>query len=236
MGGNYIPRKNEDFHKWLDHFTRYVGAKCLGANPAWAHIPADKTDELFAQSDAWCAARLAADETPTASNRHERDRVRKVVEAFVRGFIADYLHRDPVTDEEREEAGVPNHGGHHVAKPDPTDHVAFTLRIDAKNHTLWADYHIEGSKSRGKGGYHGVEVRRWLLPLDAPMPASADHPGWISEVDTGTPWGHTYAEGEIGMRAYIAMRWENESVGKGKKKGEDSGKGPWSSIVGLVVA
>jgi hypothetical protein len=235
-GKNYIPAKNEDFNSWLTHFVSYVSGKCTTQPPAWGHIPTDKVVELNAQADAWNTAWQEAIDTPTAAKRHERDRVRGVVEAFVRGFINDYLHRDPVTDMERDEVGVPNRGGHHGPKPDPTDHVAFTLRFDVKDHSLWADYRIEGSTSRSKGGYHGVEVRRWMLPLDAPAPESANHPGWVSEVDTGTPWGHTFTEAEIGMRAHIAMRWENSSVGKGKNKNEDSGKGPWSSFQSAVIA
>jgi hypothetical protein len=96
------------------------------------------------------------------------------------------------------------------------------------------DYRIEGAAGRGKGDYHGVEIRIWILPLDAPAPVSPDHPGWISEVDTASPWKRAFTEADLGKRLYVAMRWENASVGKNLS--ETSGKGPWSVIQSVVIA
>jgi hypothetical protein len=42
----------------------------------------------------------------------------------------------------------------------------------------------------GKGRYHGVEVRFWVLPLDAPTPLTTDDLARHSEVDTATPFAH----------------------------------------------
>jgi hypothetical protein len=71
-----------------------------------------------------------------------------------------------------------------------------------------------------------------VRPLDAAAPESAETDGWRSEVDTATPWAHTFVANEIGRRLYVAMRWENESSGKDQA----AGKGPWSAIKSVVIA
>ena len=119
----------------------------------------------------------------------------------------------------------------HSPKPTPVDHVEGEFALDPESHTVRIAYHIEGSKSHGKRGYHGVEVRFWVRPLDAAAPQTADAEGWRSEVDTATPWARTFSASEIGQRLYVAMRWENESSGKDQA----AGKGPWNAIRSVII-
>jgi hypothetical protein len=121
----------------------------------------------------------------------------------------------------------------HTTQPDPEDHVDFALRNDGRDHSVRGDFRITGSTSRSKAPYHGAEVYTIVLPLDAPAPTTTEGEGWHSEVCTATPWKRTFGAHEIGKRLYVAMRWENRSVGK---NGERRGKGPWSAIQSIVIA
>jgi hypothetical protein len=127
---------------------------------------------------------------------------------------------------------LPLHDTNNSPKPDPTDHVAFDFFLDPQNHTVTVKFRIEGSTKRGKGSYHGAEIRLWVLPLDAPAPIDADFPGWQSEVDTASPWSKKFAGADVGKRLWVTMCWENRSSGADQQ----SGKGPWSEIKGVVMA
>jgi hypothetical protein len=111
--------------------------------------------------------------------------------------------------------------------------VDFELSVLIEAHRLIAKFRIAGSEHRGKGDYHAAEIRIWVLPLDAPPPLTAEHPGWRSFAATATPWQHTFTEAELGQRLYICMRWENASTGN---EGNDAdGKGPWSGIQTVII-
>jgi hypothetical protein len=114
---------------------------------------------------------------------------------------------------------------------DPTDHVEYEISIDPIGRRIIIRFRILGSKRWGKGRYHCVEIRYWVLPLDAPGPANAEAPGWKSDVDTASPWEIT-CDDDSGKRLWVAMRWENRSTGT---KNQKRGKGPWSEIKGVVI-
>jgi hypothetical protein len=126
----------------------------------------------------------------------------------------------------------PRRTGRGEPKPKPTDHVEFRILLDVYNHSVTAHYRIAGSQKRGKGGYHGVEVRTWILPASAPAIINPEHAGWMSVVDTASPWSRVFTDETLfGQKLYIAMRWENGSVnGEG-----DDGKGPWSAIQSILI-
>jgi hypothetical protein len=212
----------------------YVALKTTGATPVWAHIPHDAALAFNGQIEAWDNAYQDAIDTPTPAKHHERDRVHKLTDKAARDFVNQYLRYPPVTNEDRDNMGIPNRSTNRTPRPNPADHVEFTLRIDAQGHIVIADYRIEGAAGRGKGDYHGAEIRIWILPLDAPAPIGPDHPGWVSEVDTATPWKRAFTEADLGKRLYVVMRWKNPS--SGKNLSETSGKGPWSVIQSVVIA
>jgi hypothetical protein len=232
MHTDYIPTTDINFNLWFVALVAYVISKCTGATPVWPHIPEAVRLELSAQLDAWNAAWATAQSVPTNVNKREKTRVRTVAEKFVRDFVNQYLRFPPVTDEDRDVMGIRNRNPHPSTKPAPTDHVEFEFTLDPQSHTIRVSYRIAGSTRRGKGTYHGVEVRFWVLPMDAPVPITANTEGWRSEVDTASPWAHTFDAAEIGQRLYVAMRWENQSAGKD----QSAGKGPWSAIQSVVIA
>jgi hypothetical protein len=142
-----------------------------------------------------------------------------------------YFNSPPRTDEDLSALGLKPPDTTHTPKPTPTDLVAFLLSLIPTDHTVVAAFHIAGSKRRGKGPYHGAEIRIWVLPLGAPPPPTADAAGWRSEVCTASPWEHSFEADEIGCRLYIAMRWENPSVSKDRPPA----KGPWSEIKTIII-
>jgi hypothetical protein len=233
-GKSYRPSKEAEFGPWAHRLGDYLDMKCTSGDPVWeTHIPPDTRTELHAQIHAWDLAYAKALADPSQTNNKEKRRVLKAAIAFIRKLVNDYLRREPVTDEDRDAVGVPNKNPHHAPKPQPVDHVAIALSVDATNHSVRADYQKKGSLSKSKDPYHGVEIRTWLLALDAPAPVTADDPGWESHVDTATPWRwKAKSAADIGKRLYVAMRWENPSAGED----EDACKGPWSAIESVVVA
>ncbi|MDR3325566.1 MAG: hypothetical protein LBS82_06265 [Spirochaetaceae bacterium] len=118
-------------------------------------------------------------------------------------------------------------------KAKPTHYVAFEIIVHIQDHRIVVTYRIAGSASRSKKPYHGVEVRIWILPLDAPAPATADSSGWQSFTNTASPWQKTFGSEHVGKCLYIALRWVNPSTGKDGD--EDAGKGPWSTIKNVVI-
>jgi hypothetical protein len=162
-----------------------------------------------------------------------KNQKKAIAVALMRDFANSSIrYNKKMPDADKLVLGVPVRDPHHTPQADPTDLVDFQFESLPSDHRLIMPYRIAGASSHGKDRYHGVEVRIWILPLDAPGPLSAEHPGWRSEISTATPWKHTFAEAEIGMRLHVVMRWENGSVSKDRS----SGKGPWSGFQSVVIA
>jgi hypothetical protein len=169
----------------------------------------------------------------SSMNHIAKKEAKAEAEAAMRKFASSSVRFNPrMTDSDKLALGIHVRDTHPSPRPNPTDLVEFQFKSVPSAHLIIIPYHIAGSVTRGKGHYHGVEVRIWVLPLDAPEPQDADHPGWRSEVNTATPWKHTFTREEIGQRLYVCMRWENRSV----NKDHASGRGPWSAIHSVVIA
>jgi hypothetical protein len=169
----------------------------------------------------------------TTGNRILKDAAKKIMETYMRNFANTSVRfNKKMTQADKLALGIVPRDIHHTPTPDPVESVNFEFKSNPNAHRIIAPYSIADATSRGKGHYHGVEVRFWVLPLTDPAPQSAKHPGWCSEVNTATPWEHTFEENEIGKRLYMMMRWENGSVGRDQA----TGRGPWSSIQNVVIA
>jgi hypothetical protein len=140
---------------------------------------------------------------------------------YLPGFSSDALVR----------LGFHPHKTTHTPKNDPTDHVEMEFVLDPQSHKVTVKFRIAESTSRGKGSYHGAELRFWVLPIDAPAPLDADAAGWQSVVDTASPWSKQFPGADAGKRFWITGRWENPSSGSDQA----AGKGPWSLLQGVVI-
>ncbi|MDR3325227.1 MAG: hypothetical protein LBS82_04490 [Spirochaetaceae bacterium] len=228
---NYIPRPDGEFSSWFDILVREVGLHTTGASPDWNHITAESKDELLMRHGEWSIAYGEAKDDPTNTKKREKNRVRKIVEKAVRVFVNQYLRYPPVTNAERDVMGIINKSEKRVSKKDPVDHVDFEFIVDPQSHTVWIKYRIAGSKKRGKGDYHGVEIRYWIRALNAPGPVDANEEGWHSVADTASPWKKTFDGIHAGMRLWVSIRWENASTGDDVR----TGKGPWSVIKNIII-
>jgi hypothetical protein len=231
--GNWIPAKEQDLVDLLAHWETYLSDPAKIAAFGW---DAAKCSDVLAKIGDFLAARAEYEANKTPANRLMKDEKRKILEAAMRAFANAYIrYNDKMTDADKLVVGIAPSSHSHSPKPKPTDHVAFTLSVDAQSHSVRGDFRIMDSERKNKGPYHGVEVRIWVLPLDAAPPVIAEHPGWRSYVDTATPWEHTFTDAaDIGKRLYVTMRWENASVGKNID--DDASKGPWSAIQNVVIA
>ncbi|MDR3311633.1 MAG: hypothetical protein LBS64_00665 [Spirochaetaceae bacterium] len=229
---DWLPRREQGLVdllvKWVLWLVDTAKRTLFGWDETECEQAADKIKDFTNARETY-----EADKSP--ENRLAKDEAKAAALAAMRGFANTSVRFNPkMTDTDRLVLGIHPKDNSHTPKPKPTDHVDFTLSVDAQGHVVRSDFHISGSASRSKGPYHGAEARIWVLPLSESPPPGPHHPGWRSEVDTATPWEHQFDDDEIGKRLYITMRWENPSVGKGEDP--ESSKGPWSVIQSVVIA
>jgi hypothetical protein len=153
-----------------------------------------------------------------------KNKAKDALHTLEHSYVARLQVHPAMTDEVRKRYGIPIHDQTHTPQPDPTDHVDFSIEVDPVAHIVRCPYRIENSSHRGKGRYHGVEVRYMVQALDEAAPINADE-FLHSEVNTASPWEHTFQGEDAGKRAYFVMRWEAST----------SGKGPWSGIQSIVI-
>jgi hypothetical protein len=245
----YMPHKN----KWMPgtkdgklQMAKTWFAKLAADNPmpgpdgnpqtnaaAWG-VPVGMVGDLGALCDK-CAAALAKVNDPEANTTAARAECNEKFEELT-ALMEDlhpYFYLKPFPETALAALGLLPHDKTHTPTPKPTRYVSFEIVVHVEDHRLVFDFWITGSESKSKEPYHGAEFRIWLLPPDAPEPATADAPGWESYASTGTPWQKTFKEDAIGKRLWIAARWENKSTGKSGDA--DDGKGPWSAFKSVMV-
>jgi hypothetical protein len=228
--GDWIPTREQDLDDLLVKWDECLSNSAKRTKYGW---DTPTCADLILQIGDYQNAREEYKADDSSAHLIVKNNKKEIVIAAMRRFASSSIRFNPrMTEEEKLDLGVQERDSHNTPQPTPTDHVEFSLRLDVQSHTVWVDYHIAGSKSHSKGRYHGVEVRYWVLPLDAPPLVTAEDPSWRSEVDTSTPWSHTFTTPEIGQRVYIVLRWENSSVGTDQA----AGKGPWSLIQSIVIA
>jgi len=230
---DWIPTKEDELRTFFGHWSEILNDSAKVAAYGWAPTA---VAAMLSKINGFEDACVAYDNGKTPGNQLTKTEKTEEAVAEARNFANTSIRfNDKMTSAQKLDMGIRPVSHSHAPKPKPQDHVSFGLFVDGQGHTVTAPYQIMNSDSKSKGSYHGVEVRFWVMPLAAPPPAGPDHSGWRSEVDTGSPWTHKFADDEIGMRLHITMRWENKSAGKRNTNTEDS-KGPWSGIQNMVIA
>jgi hypothetical protein len=137
--------------------------------------------------------------------------VRKGVEHAARGFVNRYLRFEPVTDEDRDNMGVPNRDMMPTPVPNPEDVPEVEVSTPLPR-TLRFRFRRIGAKRWGKPeGVHGLELL-WVI-ADAPPAKMEDFPH--SAFSTKNPLELTFNEDQRGKRVYFAARWETGAMKKG---------------------
>jgi hypothetical protein len=218
MARDFIPDTDKDFYEWEESLCTYIS----GTLPAW-NIPQTAYAEVDTLRSAFVIAYHAAvGPDPKKSETHEKNRTRDAFKKKLREFLKAYVTYNPaVTDDERDQAGLPIHkpsGGHH---PIPVSHpIAIVDTSIIRQVTLRLLDSI--TKSRAKPfGVHGAEAL-W---------AKLDHPPTSIDELTNSAFTTTssltlkFGEEDRGKTVYYCLRWENT-------RGE---KGPWGPIESVKI-
>jgi hypothetical protein len=212
MGKEYIPYNDAEFDRWFKFLIEYTERKCSGSPPAWDHIPQAARDGLTAAEAAWTAAYAPTMGPHTPQETREKNRVRKSVEHTLRGFVNRYLRFDPVSDEDRDNMGIPNRDLIPTPVPSPEDVPEVEVSTPLPR-TLRFKFRRMGAKRWGKPArVHGLELL-WMI-ADAPPVKLDDFPH--SAFSTRSPLELTFDEdqrGEAGIfRCAVGDRRDEEGA------------------------
>ncbi|MDR0368480.1 MAG: hypothetical protein LBH82_05000 [Bacteroidales bacterium] len=219
-GEPFIPRKDIEFHRWVNNFMN-----CLSEKQKQFHFPEEAFEELEEQcTDFNTKFMLSKDpgtRTPVAVQAKTSSR--KLLEKSVRMAIKEYLfYNHFVSDEDRFGLGIPIH----KTTRTPSPIAAESPDVDVDTSVLGritVHFYERGHrhKKAKPAGQHAVEIV-WNI-RDTP-PTRWDELLY-SAVDTGSPHTFSFENDQRGKTVYFALRWENT-------RGE---KGPWSTIHSAII-
>jgi hypothetical protein len=200
---------------------------------AWG-VPGDKVMALEIQANK-CAMLLAKVKDPTTATRVLRKQCNAAFVLLVTKMRSLHTHfyDDTFPEVELYRLGLRPHGADLEEETENAKQIEFGLRTLPSNHEVIAPFKRLGVLSRGKGKHHAAEVRIWKRRAGEPAPASVKEAGWESYAVTASPWRKAFDGTEAGMCLYVAMRWEDGSVGADGN--EDAGKNPWSAIQCIII-
>jgi hypothetical protein len=200
----------------------YVGERTGGHDPVWTFIPSDALSDFNGAWTDWDTAYQLTLAPHTPADTKEKNRVRKSSEKTLRVFINRFLRYPPVTDEDRDNMGIPNHKSGRTPVPVP-ETSPLLLTDTGTRRRIIVHYRDEKSEHRGKPkDVHGIEVL-WAI-LDHP-PAS-EKELIHSSFDTRSPLTLDFDESDRGKHIYLCGRWEIEREGI---------KGPSSAIEEAII-
>jgi hypothetical protein len=218
---NYIPRNDGEFGLYYMNVMQYVGKKCAGNAPEWPHIPKKDQDAFIAAYMAWDRVYTVTTKPHTPPETREKNRVKKISEKLLRDFIKQYLRFPPVTDEDRDNIGIPNYSGTRSTLSHPSERVEFSFRVKGIRQ-VQVDFRVQGSLNRAKPANYAGAVAVWDILDKAP-----EQPEDLSRhaLASRTPYAIEFKEKERGKTVYVALCWVNE-------KGQ---RGPWSEVQAAIV-
>jgi hypothetical protein len=219
---DFIPRGDAGFNVFFKNIADYVGEKTGGHAPEWTFIPSGALNDLNEAWTAWDTAYQITLVPHTSADTKEKNRVRKSSEKTLRDFINRFLRYPPVTDEDRDKMGIPNHNGGRVPVPVPATSPLLLIDTGTRRRII-VNYKDEKSEHRGKPkGVHGIEVR-WAI-LDHPPAHEKELIN--SSFDTKPPLTLEFDESDRGKHIYLCGRWEIEREGE---------KGPFGAVEDAIV-
>ena len=232
---DYVPMQSAYFETFFKNLEEYVDQNCTGTSPKWTHIPAESRTELKDAYNAWNNAYIITLKPHTSQETAEKNRVRKSSEKILRAFVKVYLRYHPdVTNEDRDNMGVPNDDTVRTPVPKPTAQVEADIKypgvhlvelinirpVNKENYDTKADYGV-----RIFWGIMGEPTESDRFRLSSPPSKGEDLPH--------STFSHRKRflfdfEGDSGKTVYFCLRYENE-------KGGDEGEGPFGPILNTVI-
>ncbi|MDR2792647.1 MAG: hypothetical protein LBB61_03140 [Treponema sp.] len=231
----YIPTQDAKFDPFFKNVNDYVDQQCTENPPRWTHIPEAARTELAGAYADWHAAWLVTLKPHTAQETAEKNRVRASSEKTLRAFVKAYLRYHPaVTNEDRDNMGIPNDDTIRTPVPRPTAQVEADVTypgvhlIEISNirtvkngeDNLRSDYGV-----RIFWGIMGAstEADRFRLAAppvkgdDLPHSTFTHHKRYLFDFD-----------GDSGKTVYFCLRYENA-------KGGEEGEGPFGPILSAII-
>jgi hypothetical protein len=206
-GQDYIPTRDADFNTWLDNLAKYVNNKCAGDAPAWTHIPPEALAALNEHKTAWDTAYADAVAEPTPAKKHEKTWVRGEMEQFVRGFVNQYLRFPPVTNEDRDNIGVPNHDTKPTPHGAPTTVPVLNGLEQELGHRVLIRFHDENvvDSQAIPYGYNGC-LLNYAVDAEKVTDTEALEK---SALMTRSPWRLDLAPEDEGKWLSVSIRWQS---------------------------
>jgi hypothetical protein len=219
MDRDFLPRKEAEFYAWVATFFGY-----LVVNLQRFGIADSVIAPLISLRDDFTAkyAAALAPATRTKASVLAKNSATGALKKALRAFIREYLtYNHLVTDEDRDNLGLPVHKTGHTPLPVPLTYPVFTVDSSTLRF-LGIDFRDAGSEGHAKPfGVHGAEIRWGFSETQVIEPDDLPH----SAFDTRTPFRLEFKGEERGRIVWFCLRWEN-------MRGE---KGPWSEIVSAIV-
>jgi hypothetical protein len=208
-----IPAGDSAYDIYYKNIVQYVAAQCGGSTPRWTHIPQTARTAQSEDYSAWYTAYAVTLKPHTKEETAEKNRQKKRTMKNLRTFIKAYLRYHPdVTDEDRDNMGIPNDSGGRTPVPVPSTRPEFSIEVKDIR-TLALPFHDQGTESRAiPYGIDGAVVR-WAVKDHA---ATSVRELNESHLATRSPYVLVFTDEERGKIVSIAMQWQNEKGEKGK--------------------
>ncbi|EIQ01482.1 hypothetical protein OpiT1DRAFT_00052 [Opitutaceae bacterium TAV1] len=220
---NNIPRKDEDFHLWQANFAIQINAGTPSRGTRLG-IPTEKLTTLQDLQGEWSDGFLLASQpaTRTSLTIEQKNAARDTYEAFLRGFIRQYITaNDVATNDDRTALGLPIPKTTHTRIPAPTTHPV-AEQHGSQPGLVELHFRDEEGTARGKPGLaHGAEIAYDVLDAVPGDPSDLVH----SEIDTRSPFKKQFRADQRGLKFWYAMRWESPT----------GDKGPWSPLSYVII-
>ena len=215
---DYVPRNPMKYNAFIDNLTQYV-AKNLSK---WKVIPVERFQELldsflvFQKIYLPLSARLI--------NKAQREQIRQAqteCTAKLRPFVNQFLKFPPVTNADRIEMGIPNHGATRTPHIEVTALVEFEIKLRGIRELI-VNFWVKGASNKAKPPNHDGAVIVWGI-LDAPSDKIQELT--YHTLASRTPHAISFTEAQRGKTVYFAISWQNDRGNIGK----------WSEIQSAII-
>jgi hypothetical protein len=216
---SFIPESDAHFDVWQSILVPNLEVKATKFG-----IPPEELDAVLTQQGRWKNSYAAASNpaTRTAGAIKEKQEARKVYETVLRRVIKGYITYNPaITDQEREDLGLPVHDTKPTPAPPITSRPEVEVRFPQIQQHLLV---VRDSELRSRAmPAHAAGFEVWRRVGD---PAPVSDADWQLVVQAPhSPYELTYGEAESGLRVYYRVRWMNTR----------GVPGPWSETVSAVI-
>jgi hypothetical protein len=231
----YIPQSSAEFDVFYENLVNTVLGNVLAATPVWPHIPKADAEALAADYTAWHTVyeKTLVPHTPTITA--EKRRVQTASMRYAAEFVNRYLRHPPVTNEQRDDLGIPNHDPIRTPIPPPKSQVVADIdfpgihMVELRNiRRVPGTIEDDPRSDYGVRIYYGLTGKptdTFKFRLTEPPQKGTDLPYSVFTRRKRVPLDF---EGETGNTVYFCLRYENAKAG-------ESGVGPFGPMLTAVI-